>query len=105
MMKELIDSMIAQHLGFPEEGSAGVRLTFALNPLGYGGAIRHHEEINGVYIFTTAIPGPNGVMPLEMMFEAVAVQWISVAPDSAVIQPVDDEGSPRTPGGVIVPSA
>jgi hypothetical protein len=104
MMQKLLDLLIDEHLGFPEEGAAGVRLTFALNPMGYGGAIRHHETIEGIYVFTTAIPGHDGsAMPLEMMFTADAVQWISVAPDIAVIQPTDD--ATRTPGGVIIPSA
>lgn len=105
MMKKLIDSMIDQHLGFPDEGATGVKLALKGSPIGFGGALKRHEEIEGIYVFTTVIPTPNGPLPLEMMFEADAVHWISVAPDIAVLQPAEDDGSPRTPGGVIIPSA
>lgn len=102
-MQELLDQMIDEHLGFPEEGSAGVQLAFEGNPNGYGGAIRRHESIKGVYVFLTAIPTPEGPRVIEMMFEASAVQWISIAPEKAVLQPAGDQD--RTPGGVIIPSA
>ena len=104
MMQKLLDLLIDQHLGFPEEGFAGVRLVLKGSPFGYGGAIARHEEIDGIYVFTTAIPQPDmTAIPTVMMFEADAVQWIAVAPDSAVLQPAGDPN--RTPGGVIIPSA
>ena len=104
MMRKLLDLMIDQHLGFPEKDSAGVRLVLKGSPFGYGGAIARHDEIDGIYVFTTAIPQPDMTpVPTVMMFEADAVQWISVAPDSAVRQPDGDPN--RTPGGVIIPSA
>ncbi len=103
-MQKLLDQMIDEHLGFPEEGSAGVRLCFKASPVGYGGALRRHESIKGIYVFLTAIPMPDGsALPMEMMFEGDAVQWVSVAPEAAVLQAAGDPN--RTPGGLVVPSA
>lgn len=106
-MRKLLDSMIDEHLGFPEEGAAGVKLGLKSSPFGMGGAIKHHPEFKGIYVFTTAVPSPpdGAPQPIEMMFEADAVQWIAVAPEIAVVQQADADGMPRTPGGVIVPSA